>query len=68
MDKNEGFSKMLIVRFSPGSACQVFSCCPLPAYWLSAIITVPSGNGSDFDNIIFKKLLVESTADNLIRF
>jgi len=66
--KKPGFSKILKVKFLPGSLCQRFCCCPRPAYWLSAIMTVPSGNGLDFDKVFLRKLFVESISFKVIKF
>src|SRR5690606_41401663 len=59
---------MLKVRFFPGSLCQTASFCPLPLYWSTAIITVPSGSGVDFDKASLRYPLVEGIRCNVITF
>src|SRR5690606_20879769 len=66
--RKEGTSSMLNVRFFPGSLCQTVPFCPLPSYWSTANITVPSGSGVDFDNASLRYPLVEGTRCNVIIF
>src|SRR6201996_360400 len=68
MGKNVGLNNMLKARFLPGSLCHLFCCWPRPAYWLSAIMTVPSGNGLEFDGIFLRNVFVESTSLRMIKF
>src|SRR5690606_16269226 len=63
-----GVSSRLNVRFFPGSLCHTVPFCPLPSCWSTAIITVPSGSGVDFDRASLRYSLVEGIRCNVITF
>lgn len=66
--RKDGFNNTLKVRFLPRSLCQTVPFCPRPAACSTAIITVPSANGVDFDSLFLRYSFVESTTGKVITF